>query len=180
VSQRYGAGQTPISTTLAPRASGKAAAVQFIVLNEDDFKQEYRKAFQKQELNTEAEREQFRDEVFSVQGAVEEALTRKWKPTDDFAVAWDFNYCYHTCGGIYSEEIFCAEYVATVLDALRSVDPEGRWTYHTVCEITVNPAGKTPAESTEDRGEFFVRGGACYINGSTMKPAWRKRIGCRE
>ena len=152
--------------------------MQFVVLDQDAFTEEYHKAFQKQVLETERTREQFREEVFSVQGAIEEALKRKWKPADDFAVGWDFNYCYHTCGGIYSEDIFCDDYVAELRHALRSVDPEGRWTYHTVCEITVNPAGKTPAESTEDRGEFFVRGDVCFINGSSMKPAWRRRLGC--
>jgi hypothetical protein len=164
---------------LAPGAPRKAAAMQFTVLNEDDFRKEYHKAFEKQELTTEAEKERFRNEVFTVQGAVEEALKRKWKPIDDFEVGWDFNYCYHTCGGIYSHEIFCHDYVATVLAALRSVDPDGRWTYHTVCEIIVNPDGKTAAEAMEDRGEFFVRGGVCYINGATMKREWREQLGCQ-
>ena len=154
--------------------------MKYVVLNDSDFATEYRKAFQKQDLATEADQAQFRDQVFAVQGAVEDALKAKWNKADDFEVGWDFNYCYHTCGGIYSDRIFGQSYVETIGKALKSVDPEGRWTYHTACEIIVNPEGKTPAESTEDRGEFFVRGGTCCINGSTMKQEWRARLGCPD
>lgn len=154
--------------------------MQYVVLSEDLFKQEYHKAFEKQELAGEVAKSRFRDEVFEVQGTVEEALLRQWKKPDDFEVGWDFDYCYHTCGGIYSDRIFCPEYVLSVAEAVRSVDPTGRWTYHTVCEIVVNPQGKTAEEMTEDRGEFFIRGDACYINGTTMKREWRSRLGCPD
>jgi hypothetical protein len=151
--------------------------MKYAVLNERDFTAEYHKAFQKQSLETEAERERFRDEVFAVQGAIEKTLLTKWKKTDDFEVGWDFNYCYHTCGGIYSERIFCPDYLATIHRALQSVDANGLWTYHTACEIMVNPQGTTAAEMFEERGEFFVRGDTCYINESSMKPGWRARLG---
>jgi hypothetical protein len=139
--------------------------MKYVVLTEDDFVTEYHKAFQKQDLPKEADKERFREEVFAVQGAVEDALKAKWKQQDDFAVGWDFNYCYHTCGGIYSDRTFCKAYVETIGKALKSVDPEGRWTYHTVCEIMVNPDAKTSGESTD---------------GTTMKRDWRARLGCPE
>ncbi len=154
--------------------------MKFEVLEEEDFKKEYHKAFQKEILENEDEKERFRDEVFSVQGAVEESLQAKWNKVDDFEVGWNFDYCYHTCGGIYSDRIFCEDYVKTIGKALSSVDSKGRWTYHTVCEIIVNPDAKTAGESIEDRGEFFVRGDTCYINGSTMKPEWHTRMGCPD
>jgi hypothetical protein len=147
------------------------------VLEDEDFRTEYFKAFEKQNLATEAEQERFRDEVFRVQGAVVDALKLKWQEKDDFEVGWDFNYCYHTCGGIYSDRIFGQAYVETIGEALKSVDPARRWTYHTVCEILVNPEGKTLGEAIEDRGEFFVRGETCYIHGA-MKREWRARLGC--
>jgi hypothetical protein len=154
--------------------------INFVVLSSDAFQSEHHKAFDKQDLKNETDRERFRSQVFSVQGAIDEALKSRWKEDDDYAVAWDFNYCFHTCGGIYSDRVFCEDYVRTIREALRSVDPEGVWTYHTVCEIIVNPNGKTAGEMTEDRGEFFVRSGVCYIDGATMKPEWRARLGCKE
>jgi hypothetical protein len=148
--------------------------MRYVVLQDNDFTTEYLKAFQKQNLPTEADKKQFRDEVFTVQGAVEDALKAKWDKEDDFAVGWDFDYCYHTCGGIYSDRIFCKAYVETIGNALKSVDADGRWTYHTVCEVIIN------SEEVENRGEFFVRGDTCYINGSRMKQEWRARLGCSD
>ncbi len=154
--------------------------MKYIVLDKDAFCAEYHKAFEKVNVQTEGEKDAFRKQVFSVQGAVEDALKQKWKVPDDFQVGWDFNYCYHTCGGVYSERIFCPDYIETIGSAIESVDPEGRWTYHTACEIEVNPAGKTIGECVENRGEFFIRGNACYINGSEMKRDWRARLGCPD
>lgn len=152
--------------------------MKYIVLENDDFTAEYHKAFQAQDLQSEPEKKRFRDELFGVQGAVEEALKENWQQPVDFEVGWDFNYCYHTCGGIYSDRIFCKDYVETISAALQSVDKNGLWTYHTACEIIVNPRALTIGESMEVRGEFFVRGDRCYINGSTMKPKWRAQLGC--
>jgi hypothetical protein len=154
--------------------------MKYVVLDNNDFTNEYHKAFQLQNFESEADKSRFRDAVHSVQGAVEELLKAKWKKQDDFEVGWDFEYCYHTCGGIYSDRVFCKAYVDTIGKALQSVDKEGRWTYHTACEIIVNPDGKTAAESIEDRGEFFVRNNTCYINGSTMNRDWRARLGCPD
>jgi hypothetical protein len=92
-------------------------------------------------------------------------------------VGWDFDYCRHACGGIYSEAAFSKAYVETVADALRKVDSKGAWTYHTVCEILVNPDGKTMGERFEDRGQFFIRGDVCYIEDS-MAAHYRRRLGC--
>lgn len=166
--------------TLSTTSEVTPRPMKYVILKDEDFTTEYHKAFQKQEMETEADQTRFRDAVFSVQGAVEDALKSKWQKPDDFEVGWDFDYCYHTCGGIYSDKIFCKDYVETIGNALRSVDAEGRWTYHTVCEILVNPDAKTIEESLEDRGEFFVRGDTCYIKGSTMKAEWRARLGCPD
>src|SRR5262245_14517614 len=121
--------------------------VRYVTLDEEAFRQEYRKAFQRVDVRDKTEEDRFRHAVRSVQGAVEEALLKKWTATDDFQVGWDFSYCYHTCGGIYSERIFCADYIQTLVDTMRSIDGAGRWTYHTCCEIIVNPDGKTAAEA---------------------------------
>jgi hypothetical protein len=163
--------------------------MRFVVLNQDAFDREYRKAVADADVPSDADKERFRDTLFGVRGAVEEALAAKWqkvvykvglRPTGDFEVGWDFDYCFHTCGGIYSETVFCSDYVNTVADALASVDPKGEWVYHTVCEIVVNPEGKTIGEVVQRRGEFFIRAGICYINGTMMKKEWRARLGCPD
>jgi hypothetical protein len=147
-----------------------------VVLGQRAFDAEYHKAFKKVRLRNETEREKFRGTVFEIQGAIVEALKSKWTEKDDFEVGWDFDYYRYVCGGIYSEAIFCVEYVQTVVAALASVDRQGKWTYHTVCEILVNPAAKAMGEAIDDRSEFFVRGNTCYIN-TKMKAAHRKRLG---
>jgi len=150
----------------------------YVVLEQSDFDIEYHKAFETLDLKTEPEKQRFRDVITEVQDAVEAALGKKWKKPDDFEVGWDFNYCYHACGGIYSERVFCQDYVTTVHAALQTVDKRRVWTYHTVCEITTNPNAPTIGESIESWGEFFIRGDTCYVNGSDMKPEWRTRLGC--
>jgi len=156
------------------------APLKFVVLRADAFRAVYHKAFKELKLETEADKKTFLDELRKVQSAVERALRRNWKKVDDFEVDDDFLYCYHTCGGIYSDRIFCKAYVTTIRDALQSVDSHGRWTYHTACEILVNPGAKTTGEAVEIRGEFFVRSGTCYINGTEMKRKWRTQLGCDE
>jgi hypothetical protein len=69
--------------------------------------------------------------------------------------------------------------VETVADALRKVDSKGVWTYHTACEILVNPEGKNVGERFEDRGQFFIRGDVCYIEDS-MAHQHRRRLGCES
>jgi hypothetical protein len=152
--------------------------MKYVVLEKNEFYDEYRKAFHQLTLETEPDKQRFRDEITKVQDTVEAELKKKWQKPDDFEVGWDFDYCYHTCGGIYSERVFCKDYVMTVQAALQSVDKEGLWTYHTACEIVAFPNAPTVGESLELRGEFFIRGDTCYINGSQMKPEWRAKLGC--
>ena len=150
--------------------------LQYIVLDDQAFKDEYHKAFDRVELANDVAQEQFRELVFEIQGRIVEALKSLWTEGEDFQVGWDFNYCRHACGGICSESIFCKRYVEAIVTAIASVDQGADWTYHTVCEIVVNPAGATAEEASEDRGEFFIRGNTCYIH-RAMKRAHRQRLG---
>lgn len=154
--------------------------VRFVVLDDAKFQAEYRRSFNRVELQSDAARRQFREELFALQDAILSALEQEWIKVDDFEVSMEGDYCLHCCGGIYSERIFCAEYVTKVASVLAAADPAAKWTYHTCCEIVVNPEGKTAAEMMDDRGEFFLRGGTCVINGTTMAQAHRARLGCAE
>ena len=129
---------------------------------------------------TEREKELFRKKLFAAQGAVEDALNELWNDGSSFKVGWDFDYCYSLHGGIYSDKIFCPAYAATVATALCSVEDSDRWVYHTVCEIEVNPNGKTAAECIEYRGQFYITNSAVYIYEDEMKLEYRKRLGAND
>jgi hypothetical protein len=152
--------------------------VRFVVLDDAGFQAEYRKAFDRVNLQSDVARGQFREDLFALRDSIVSALKQKWTERDDFEVSWDFDYCLHCCGGVYSERIFCPEYVMKVASVLAAADSTGKWTYHTCCEIIVNPHGKTAAEMIDDRGECFLRGGICVINGSSMAQKHRARLGC--
>ncbi len=129
---------------------------------------------------TDTEKESLRAKIFTVQGAIDKALKQRWTEGEDFEVCWDFDYSHHACGGIYSERIFCKDYVATVIEVLENVPESEKWVYHTVCEILVNPKGKTMGERREDRGEFFIHDRAVFILADRMKKEHRLRLGSSE
>ena len=129
---------------------------------------------------TEREKELFRKKLFAAQAAVEDALKDLWGEGSSFEVGWDFDYSYSLHGGIYSDKIFCPAYAVTVALALCSVEDSDRWVYHTVCEIEVNPNGRTPAESIEDRGQFYITNSAVYFYEDEMKLEFRKRLGAND
>jgi hypothetical protein len=85
---------------------------------------------------------------------------------------------YWLCGGIYSNSIFCYDYLETIAGVLLDSRESELWAYDSVCEILVNPDGETAADSVDDRGEFFQRGRSVYINGELMLPEHRKQLGC--
>lgn len=152
----------------------------YVVLNEGEFKIEYEKAFKEVLLASEREKEAFRSQIFDVQTAVEEALAAKWEKETDFEVTVDFDYCFHTCGGIYSERIICPQFVHSVLGALKNVDPKGQWTYHSVLEIATNhPNPKTAGDAVRWRGEIFFRAGKCFINSGRVSREDRLLLGCK-
>jgi len=150
--------------------------MKFIVFSNDDFDVEYRKAFEKIDLPTAADEERFQEEITQIQEAIESALNERWQQNEDFEVGSDFDYCYHTCGGIYNNSIFSEEYVCTVIETLKRCDPNGVWTYHTSCEFP-------PAEGSDENwffGEMFFRDGVCYLNGDRIPKSRREQLGCRE
>ena len=86
---------------------------------------------------------------------IADTLSVRWLDQDDFAVGWDFNYCHHVCGGIYSDRIVCPEYLHAIIVALAAAPMPDKWTHHTACET-----------DTFD-GEFFIRDGAVFLSDET-------------
>lgn len=125
----------------------------------------------------EADMASFRDRFFNARGDIEKALSEKWDEEHDFAVEWDFDYYYSLAGGIYSERIYCIEYINTILNVLNTLPGNDPWVYHTVCEIEVNPNGKTMAESVDFRGEFYLFKETLLVFESDMNKANRIKLG---
>lgn len=139
----------------------------FSILPEAEFQAEYEKAFEAVDVPTEADQERFRKAIFSTQQLIVEALQEKWTKVEDYEVGWDFNYCYHVCGGIYSDRISCPAYVQAIAGALAAAPSPERWTYHTVCE------------ADHYDGEFFVRDGVVFIS-EIAEPELLEKLGARR
>jgi hypothetical protein len=154
--------------------------IRYTILPDPQYGRELGKRFINLGHATDTEKEALRVKIFTVQGAIDEALKRRWTEGKDFQVGWDLDYSYYASGGIYSERIFCKEYVATVIEALETVPEREKWVYHTVCEILVNPKGKTIGECQERRGEFFIHDRAVFILSDKMKKEHRLRLGSSE
>ena len=118
--------------------------MKFTALPSEAYYERYDKAFSKLEFDSEEAREAFRKRVFSLQGAVDERLKQKWDSDDDFEVGWDFDYCAHICGGVYSEQILTPDYLSAIVEALGTDEQPSLWVYHTA------------VESDSHEGEFFI------------------------
>lgn len=117
-----------------------------------EFDSEYNKAFTPVSVPSDDDKESLREAISTTQQCVVDALKASWVESDDFYVGWDFNYCYHVCGGIYSDRIVCPEYLLAVDAALKAAPFSDRWTYHTACE------------TDSYNGEFFIRNGTLFIS----------------
>ena len=125
--------------------------ITFSILERTEYDAEYKKAFTPVEVSTDSDKDQLRDAIQTTQQLIVDALAAKWKKEDDYQVGWDFNYCYHVCGGIYSDSILCPDYLDSIAAALANAPDPSKWTYHTACE-----AGGI-------YGEFFIRNGVAYL-----------------
>lgn len=129
--------------------------VTFSVLPTKEYYAEYMKAFTPVDVPSEVDKERLRDAIQTTQKLVVDALDGKWDEVDDYEVGWDFDYCYHVCGGIYSDRIVCPEYLLKIASALDSAPQPEKWTYHTACE------------SEKINGQFFIRNRVVYLPDSS-------------
>ena len=125
--------------------------VTFSILPSGEYDAEYKKAFAPEDVPTDADKNRLRKAIRTTQQLVVDALDAKWEKEDDYEVGWDFNDCYHVCGGVYSERILCTEYLQAIASALASAPEPSKWTYHTDCE------------ADGIYGEFFIRDGVAYF-----------------
>ena len=80
-------------------------------------------------------REDYSNDKAMVERELREQLGKKWLSPDDFEVAWDENVALHSCGGVYSHQILCKEYVEIVNDVLLKTKRPDIWGYHTAVEL---------------------------------------------
>ncbi|MFT5328718.1 MAG: hypothetical protein ACI8P0_006633 [Planctomycetaceae bacterium] len=150
----------------------------FHVLSEQEFDAECTKIFEPRSFADDHQKNVFFDVMIELQVETAKTLAKRWAKEVDWEVSRQCEAYYWLCGAIYSERIFGPDYlqaIATVL--LGSADPE-LWAYDTVCEVLVNPDGKTAGECVDDRGEFFQRADAVFINGDSMESHHRRQLGC--
>ena len=123
----------------------------FSILPEPEYEAEYGKGFEKLDVPTDADKDRIRVAIRTTQQLIVEQLESKWKTEDDFEVGFDFDYCYHVCGGIYSDRIISPTHLEAIASALAAAPEPTKWTYHTSCE----------AENVD--GEFFIRNGVVFL-----------------
>lgn len=138
--------------------------IPFVILPQKEFDAEYKLAFTPVEVPTDADKDRLREAIQTTQQLVVDALKTNWSDPDDYEVGWDFDYCYHVCGGIYSDRIVCPEYLLAIMNALASAPTPDKWTYHTACE------------ADHFDGEFFIRDGSVYIS-SDAEPKLLAKLG---
>ena len=121
--------------------------MKFRKLPEDQFWLEYKKAFVEVDVPTEADKEALRNRISCVQQALVTHLSEHFEEEEDFAIGWDFNYCYHVCGGIYSDSTVGQKLLEGIVVAMNTDSDPSCWTFHAAVE----------AEGID--GQFYVRDG---------------------
>jgi hypothetical protein len=115
----------------------------------------------------EAERVDFRESIFAIQAELRSRLSEVWTQSRDFEVAFDFHYCVCLSGAIYSDRIFCRDYVSIVAKVLSSFRDSRDWAFHTLHEDITDP--------DLDRGEFVITAERCFLT-EAMNTRWRTQL----
>ena len=140
--------------------------IQYETLCVSDFEALVGKLFSSIDLSDD-DRIVFRETVFAIQSELKTRLSFTWHERQDFEIAFDYQFCRCLAGAIYSDRIYCAQYVSIVSDVLLSFANRWSWAFHT-CHEDVNNPGL-------DRGEFVITQGKCVMSES-MEFQWRKRL----
>lgn len=136
------------------------SSFEIVILGEDDYHEEYNKAFANGEYTSSLTKEMQEAEFDQFDDSLRNALLKYWKDDPrgkqhDFEVMDDWNGTWHHCGGIYSARICCPEYIETIIQVISALSHAELWTYHTACE-------SLEARGIES-GEFFIRNGKMYV-----------------
>lgn len=121
--------------------------MKFKKLPEHRFWLKYQKGFSPVDVPTDADKEALRKRISSLQAALVEQLSKEFEEESDFAIGWDFNYCFHVCGGIYTDSTIGRTLLECIQSALNTDSDPSSWTFHAAVE-------------TEGiAGQFYVRAG---------------------
>ena len=110
-----------------------------IILSEQKFNELARYIFKARPYKKESELKEYSKEIHINQDNIRKKLGQKWKEEDDWHVGYDWNpyMTIYNCGGIYSERIFCREYIETIMKGINEAKDPSNTFYNTVCEILV-------------------------------------------
>lgn len=135
-----------------------------IILTEEKFSKLAKYVFQPRESKSESDIEEYRKETFRNQEIIRNKLRQKWEEEEDWEVGYDWNLymTVYNCGGIYSDRIFCREYIETIMHGIKEAKDPSNTFYNTVCEIIIESDGKIIGE--DYRGELFITEGKVYIH----------------
>lgn len=110
----------------------------YIVMDEATFWREYKKAFDETQAKATMSDDELEAEFDRFDRLLTEALEKKWASCPGgqvhFEISDEWQHTLHHCGGIYSKQIYCAEYIDILLDVLSQLPHSTLWTYHTACE----------------------------------------------
>ena len=121
--------------------------MKFKSLSESAFWGEYNKSFAKVDVPTEADKDALRKRISCLQQALVDSLSEAFEEYDDFEIGADFDYCFHVCGGIYSENTICRTLVEKIHSALDTDSEPSIWTFH------------ASVETKKFNSQFYVRNG---------------------
>jgi hypothetical protein len=133
---------------------------EIVVLPEEEYRQEYEKAFAIDNLAEETPDEKIEEELEILEQGLRRVLSGRWEEDcigeADYSVSDDWTGNRHHAVAIHSARILCRGYVESVLKVLGSI-PEGPlWTWHTTIDAWHDD------QPVIERGEFFLRGRTLY------------------
>jgi hypothetical protein len=127
--------------------------MKFTKLPSNRFWSEYKKSFAKVAVPTERDKEALRNRISCLQQALVKELSKSFAEDEDFAIGWDFNYCYHVCGGVFSDSTISRKLLRGIVKALSTDSDPSCWTFHAT------------VEAQEIDGQFYVRNGEVVFPG---------------
>jgi hypothetical protein len=129
---------------------------EIVILPEEEYRQEYEKAFAVNELAEPPMEDEIEAELEVLEQGFRRLLTGRWEEDccgeTDYTISDDWSGTRHHSVSLHSARTLCRGYVEAVLKVLGTI-PEGHlWTWHTTIDAwhEDHPAIET--------GEFFIRG----------------------
>ncbi|MCP3965412.1 MAG: hypothetical protein GY750_00975 [Lentisphaerae bacterium] len=135
-----------------------------IILNEEDYRKKYEKAFKAPKFSEDFTEKHLSKEFELFDSLLKEKLNQHWPQnsldddlwSEDFELNGDDTGTFYHCGGIYSKKLFAKKYVDTIVDVMTKLPHSEDWFFHTTVEYIDDTKEKVPFT------EFFIKSGKVY------------------